>query len=118
MPQQARGDTPGTLHHIVIRGIDGLQNSRDRGDREDFFSHLGELVASTGSRIVAWVLMDNHVHLSMLTGAQGISRFMRCLLAGYAIRYNRKYHRRGHRFQNRFRSVVCQQETYLLEQVR
>lgn len=64
------------------------------------------------------VLMDNHVHLLMFSGHQGISKFVRCLLTGYAITYNRKYHRSGHLFQNRYKSIVCEEEPYLLELVR
>lgn len=43
---------------------------------------------------------------------------MRRLLTGYAIWYNRKYHRIGHLFQNRYKSIVCDEEAYLLELVR
>jgi hypothetical protein len=43
---------------------------------------------------------------------------MRRLLTGYALWYNRKYHRRGHLFQDRYKSIVCEEEAYLLELVR
>jgi REP element-mobilizing transposase RayT len=102
----------------MIRGIDDLEIFRDDQDREDFLLRIGQLVESTGTRILAWVLMDNHVHLLMFSGQQGISKFMRCLLTGYALRYNRKYHRSGHLFQNRYKSIVCEEEPYLLELVR
>lgn len=118
MPRQARLDAPGTLHHIMIRGIEGLQIFRDDQDREDFISRVGQLVERTGTKLLAWVLMDNHVHLLIFSGYQGISKFMRCLLTGYAIRFNWKYHRTGHLFQNRYKSIVCEEEPYLLELVR
>lgn len=54
----------------------------------------------------------------IFSGHQGISKFMRCLLTGYAITYNRKYHRSGHLFQNRYKSIVCEEEPYLLKLVR
>jgi hypothetical protein len=54
----------------------------------------------------------------MFSGHEGISKFMRCLLTGYAIRYNLKYRRRGYLFQNRYKSIVCEEEPYLLELVR
>jgi hypothetical protein len=43
---------------------------------------------------------------------------MRRLLTGYALWYNRKHHRYGHVFQNRFKSILCQEDAYLLELVR
>lgn len=118
MPRQARLDAPGTLHHVMTRVIEGLQIFQDDQDREDFLSRIGQIVEATGTKILAWVLMDNHVHLLMFSGHQGISKFMRRLLTGYAIRYNRKYHRIGHLFQNRYKSIVCEEEPYLLELVR
>jgi REP element-mobilizing transposase RayT len=102
----------------MIRGIDGLVLFRDNQDREDFVSRISELVELTRTKILAWALMANHVHLLMFSGHQGISKFMGCLLTGYAITYNRKYHRSGHLFQNRYKSIVCEEQPYLLELVR
>jgi len=62
--------------------------------------------------------MGNHIHLLIFSGPPGISKFMRRLLTGYAVWYNRKYQRAGHLFQNRYKSIVCEEEPYLLELVR
>jgi hypothetical protein len=43
---------------------------------------------------------------------------MRQLLSGYAGRFNRLHRRAGHLFQNRYKSILCQEEPYLLELVR
>ena len=43
---------------------------------------------------------------------------MRRLLTGYAVSFNRRHHRSGHLFQNRYKSILCQEDTYLLELVR
>lgn len=43
---------------------------------------------------------------------------MRRLLTGYALWYNRSRNRHGHLFQNRFKSILCQEDAYLLELVR
>lgn len=43
---------------------------------------------------------------------------MRRLLTGYAISYNYRHRRHGHLFQNRYKSILCQEDTYLLELVR
>jgi len=47
-----------------------------------------------------------------------LSFFMRRLLTGYAIVFNLQHKRSGHLFQNRYKSIVCQEDTYLLELVR
>jgi hypothetical protein len=43
---------------------------------------------------------------------------MRRLLTGYAIYFNLRHKRSGHLFQNRYKSIVCEEDTYLLELVR
>ena len=118
MPRQARLDSPGTLHHVMIRGIEGTNIFRDDQDRENFLSRVGPLVVKTGAKILAWALMDTHVHILIASGHQGIATFMRCLLTGYAIWYNRRHRRYGHLFQNRYKSIVCEEDPYLLELVR
>ncbi len=118
MPRQARLDSPGTLHHIILRGIEGTQIFRSDQDRQNFLSRIDPLVFKTGTRVLAWALMDNHVHLLMFSGPQGIPKFMRSLLTGYAIWFNRRYQRIGHLFQNRYKSIVCEVDPYFLELVR
>ncbi len=39
-------------------------------------------------------------------------------MTGYAIWFNRRHRRYGHLFQNRYKSILCQEDTYLLELVR
>jgi REP element-mobilizing transposase RayT len=102
----------------MIRGIEGREIFRDNADRKNFISRIGQLVDKTGTRIPAWALMNNHVHILLFSGHQGISTFMRRLLTGYAIHYNRRHHRTGHLFQNRYKSILCEEEPYLLELVR
>ena len=80
MPRQPRLDAPGTLHHVMIRGIDGTKIFRDNEDRKDFLSRISRLVGKPGARSIAWALLTNHVHLLLFSGHQGISFFIRSLL--------------------------------------
>ena len=43
---------------------------------------------------------------------------MRRLLTGYAVTFNRRYNRHGQLFQNRYKSILCQEDPYLMELVR
>lgn len=43
---------------------------------------------------------------------------MRRLLTAYAVTFNLRHHRTGHLFQNRYKSIVCDEDDYLLELVR
>ena len=54
----------------------------------------------------------------MRTGQTPLATVMRRLLTGYAVSYNRRHRRHGHLFQNRYKSILCQEDTYLLELTR
>jgi len=70
MPRQARLDAPGILHHVMLRGIEGCPIFLDDQDRQDFVSRVSHLVEMTGTRVLAWTLMENHVHLLIFRGKQ------------------------------------------------
>ena len=79
---------------------------------------MGEILLDTETTCFAWSLMPNHFHLLLRTGKVPVSTVMRRLLTGYAIWFNRSRRRHGHLFQNRFKSILCQEDSYLLELVR
>jgi hypothetical protein len=60
MPCQVRLDAPGTLHQVMIRGIEGKGIFRDTQDRKDFVTRLGDPSKQTGTRILAWSVLGNH----------------------------------------------------------
>jgi len=118
MPCRARLDAPGTLHHVMVRGIERGKIVDDDSDRENFVSPLGEPASDTQTRIYAWALMNNHAHILLCSSAFGLSDFMRRSLTGYAIYYNRRHRRWGHLFQNRYKSIICEEDAYFKQQVR
>ena len=118
MPRQSRIDAPEALHHIIVRGIEKKPIFRDDADRDNFLERLKNILKDDAAFCFAWSLMPNHVHLLLKTGNTSISTIMRRLLTGYAVYYNRKHDRAGHLFQNRYKSILCQEDTYLLELVR
>jgi len=118
MPRKARLDAPGALHHIIGRGIERRKIFRDNSDRDDFLERLGGILRYSQTCCLAWALMPNHFHLLLRTGLAAISNVMRRLLTGYAVTFNLRHRRSGHLFQNRYKSVLCQEDAYLLELVR
>ncbi len=118
MSRQARIDTTGAVHHIIARGIERRNIFDDDQDRYDFLKNLGLILEQAGTACYAWALIPNHFHLLLRTGPVPIATVMRRLLTGHAIRYNLRHGRHGHLFQNRYKSILCQEDTYLLELVR
>lgn len=110
MPRQARLDAPGTLHHVIIRGIERKKIVSDDTDKRNFVSRMGTIASETKTSIYAWALLTNHAHILLRSGSLGLSRYMRRLLSGYAVSYNRRHRRHGHLFQNRFKSIVCEED--------
>jgi putative transposase len=118
MPRQPRLDAPGVLHHVMVRGIERTRVFRDDADRADFVARLAAITAEGGLTVYAWALLPNHAHLLVRSGSRPLARSMRRLLTGYAGAFNRRHQRSGHVFQNRYKSVVVDEEPYLLELVR
>jgi putative transposase len=118
MPRQGRLDAPGVLHHVMIRGIERRTIFHSNKDRDDFIARLATLVPETKTACYAWVLMPNHAHFLLHSGPEGISSFIRRLLTGYVVSFNRRHHRAGQLFQNRYKSIVCQEDIYFQELVR
>ena len=63
MPRQARLDAPGTLHHVIIRGIERKEIVKDDHDRQNFVYRMGTIALETGTLIYAWTLMTKHAHI-------------------------------------------------------
>jgi len=84
----------------------------------DFLEHLGSLSEEAKTTVYAWALMPNHFHILLRSGPGGLPHFMRRLLTGYAVRFNKRHTRAGHLFQNRYTSIVCEEDPYFMELVR
>ncbi len=118
MPRQPRLDAPDVLHHVMVRGIERRAIFRDDTDRADFLQRLAALATAGALTVYAWALLPNHAHLLVRSGGRPLSRSLRSLLTGYAGAFNRRHRRVGHLFQNRFKSIVVEEDPYLLELVR
>jgi REP-associated tyrosine transposase len=118
MPRRSRIDAPGALHHIIVRGIDRKNIFKDDADKDNFLRRLKDILTDSATSCFAWALIPNHFHLLLRTGSVPISFVMKRLLTGHAIYFNRKHRRVGHLFQNRYKSILCQEDAYLLELVR
>src|SRR3989339_731215 len=118
MPRQGRIHITGGIYHVIQRGIERKEIFHGPPDYTQFLHRLEKGLAETGHKCYAWALMPNHFHLLLRTGARPLSDLMRKILTGYAVHYNKKYNRSGYLYQNRYKSILCQEDAYLLELVR
>jgi putative transposase len=118
MPRGPRLDAPGTLHHVIVRGIERRRIFYDDRDRRDLLERLGRILPEAGMTCFAWTLMPNHVHLVVRTGPTPLARVMARVNTGYALAFNQRHARVGYLFQGRYKSILIEQEAYLLAAVR
>jgi hypothetical protein len=64
MPRQARLDAPGTLHHVILRGIERGQIVTDRGDGAMFLARL----CKRGRREVMKVIEKSPILIALRNG--------------------------------------------------
>ena len=103
---------------MIQRGIERREIFQDEKDREGFIERLAEGLEKTGHKCYGWVLMPNHFHLVIRTSVAPVSDLMRKILTGYALYFNKKNKRSGYLYQGRYKSILCQEESYLLELIR
>ncbi|CAB1058522.1 hypothetical protein D1BOALGB6SA_3278, partial [Olavius sp. associated proteobacterium Delta 1] len=64
---------PGTLHHVMVRGIERRRIVNDVADRKNFVKRLAELCVDTKTPIYAWAIMTNHAHILLRSSEMGLS---------------------------------------------
>ena len=74
MPRQRRKLGESKTYHIMVRGNERKNLFIDREDRVRFLDTLYEKNKERKYEILAYCIMDNHVHLLINEGSEGISR--------------------------------------------
>ena len=69
MARRARVEYAGALYHVITRGNQRQRIFRDDLDRTKYLEILANLKTQYSFRIPAYVLMVNHVHLLLESGA-------------------------------------------------
>jgi len=105
---------PGAIYHVINRGCRKDNIFRRFCDREQFISRLAFSSQKYGIIIHGYCLMDNHFHLLIETPNEKLSEFMQLLQSGYANWFKVRYKMVGPLFQSRFKSVLVEDESYLV----
>ena len=118
MPRVRRQISESGYYHVMIRGNARQIIFESEVDRRYFLDLLKKSMEGTSVAVLAWCLMDTHVHLLISDPAQNLSLVMKRLLSQYAHHYNALADRVGHVFQYRSLSIPVETDHYLLEAVR
>ncbi|MCZ6603894.1 MAG: transposase, partial [Alphaproteobacteria bacterium] len=118
MARMARLVVPGHPHHVTQRGVRRMKTFLRDADYETYLALLTTWCGEAGTKIWAWCLMPNHVHLILVPRHED---GLRAALAQTHRRYTRKINARegwqGHLWQERFHSFPMD-EAHLLAAVR
>ena len=120
----------GEYYHLYNRGVEKRVIFKEKNDYKHFLllmylcnssrsitlRDIGETFdrGETIINIGAYCLMPNHFHILVQEKVKnGISLYMKKLLTGYAMYFNKKYERTGRLFENTFKSSHAGSDRYL-----
>ena len=121
MPRTRRVQYPGGVFHLVSRFARDERWLELDGARQAYLDLLEKASRSTDVAILAYCLMSNHVHLVVVQGQASLERFTKSVHTGFAGWVHRSQSRRkalGPVFAGRPRTLLVEQDSYLLELVR
>jgi REP element-mobilizing transposase RayT len=75
MARTARQTSATDVYHVMLRGINQSQLFYDDADRRVFLNRMVQFGDETGSSLLAYALMDNHVHLLLRAGKGQLALF-------------------------------------------
>lgn len=118
MSRQARIQSSTDYYHVMMRG-----NNREsifvKDEQKKFFLESLKLQEEEQLiDIVAYCLMDNHVHIVVKANISDLSKAIKSINIKYAMNFNQKRDRIGHVFQDRFNSEAIEDDKYLLQVIR
>lgn len=118
MSRPLRIQYPGAVYHVMNRGNARQVIFKTPAHYQLFLRCLAESVQLWHLKIHAFSLMPNHYHLLIETPAGNLSRAMRHLNHVYTQRLNRLAGRDGHLFRGRYKSILVEEDAYLVELLR
>ncbi len=115
---RSRKESETGIYHVVSRGVGRQMIFEDDDDRKRYLDLLRKETAEHHGEVLAWCLMDNHVHILLRIGLDDLSESMRAINSAYAMYFNKRHGRVGHLMQGRFKSEPVDSDGYLLAVVR
>jgi REP element-mobilizing transposase RayT/DNA-binding CsgD family transcriptional regulator len=104
----------GALYHLMSRGNNGQAIFSNENDRILFLETISEMAERYDFEIYAYVLMSNHYHLLVKTLRPNLTKAMQWFGTTYTRRFNNRNFKSGHLFQGRYRSIIVQNDGYLM----
>lgn len=98
----------------MSRGNERQDIFRCDDDRKMFLDLIGDFSERFEIDVFAYVLMDNHFHLLLRTRQANLPKAMQWLGTTYTRKFNNRHDRSGHLFQGRYKSILVENDQYML----
>jgi REP element-mobilizing transposase RayT len=115
MARPLRIEYPGAWYHVTCRGNERRNIFRGDADRDRFLDILSTNLKLYRVELHAYVLMQTHFHLILMTPEANLRKFMQRFNTTYTVYFNRRHRRVGHLFQGRYKAILVEKEEYLVE---
>jgi putative transposase len=113
MPRKPREEVADGIFHVYARGNDKRLIYRDDRDRQTYLQALAATVERRRWHLLAFCLLDNHLHLMVETPNANLGAGMQRLHSDYAQQFNQRHGRSGHVFQGRYGAVRVETDEQL-----
>jgi len=114
MPRPARVQFDNACYHVINRGLSRKKIFINDKGYQIFLEIMEEACQRFGVIVHAYCLMDNHYHLLLQTPKGNLSKFMQRVSSRYTQRFNKFTDGDGPLFRGRFKSMLIEDDPYLL----
>ncbi len=118
MPKSPRQASSTNTYHVTARGVGKHRIFEEDSDRQRMLDSIVRFKKKYDVTVMAWVFMENHLHILINAELTDLSSFMSSLLTSYSQAFNGRHGHVGHVFQGRYHSEPVENDSYLLEVVR
>lgn len=114
MPRLARKNLESSFIHIIVQGIDRNYIFQNDSLKLAYKTLFKKNLESTNINIIAYCIMDNHVHILLHTeNFKEVSKIMQKTNTAYAKLYNKIHQRVGYVFRDRYYVQMILNEVHL-----
>jgi putative transposase len=118
MPRRMRVFCRNSIHHVMMRGVNGHDIFVDQQDYVRFCLLLQAACEKYKLQVHGFCFMTNHIHLAIEPLADEFHSGIHAFSFRYAQYFNHRYSRKGYLFQGRYRSIIVEENVYLKRLIR
>ena len=119
MPRLARKFYDGAVYHIIQRGNNKNKIFIEKQDYSRFLRLISKYKEKYSFELYNYCLMTNHVHLLIrIIKKENMPKLFQGLFQSFQYHHRRKYDYCGSLYQNRYKSILVENDAYLLECAR